>query len=146
MLLICSQVRWTEEIDKQAGESGKVAEPVVLVLSVKLPSALAIKVPVVVSEPTTGTLGQPRLARVTSISPDSLRHDDVTLQAPTTLPPQGESALQLDPVPAPPLLLLPPFEPPPMAGAPAAPPVLDPLLHPAAAPNAASMNTLKSPT
>src|SRR6187431_3377769 len=102
MLLICSQVRSTDEIARQDFASGKVAVPVVFVLSVKVPSELATKEPVVVSEPTTGTVGQLRLARDTSMSPDSLRHDDVTFHAPTTLPPQGDSGLQLGA--APPLL------------------------------------------
>ena len=100
-----------------------MAEPVVLVLSVKVPSALALKLPVVVSEPTTGTLGQPRLERDTSMSPDNLRHDELTFQVPSTLPPQGDSALQLEAAPPAPLVLPPPatLELPPLAGAPAVP-------------------------
>jgi hypothetical protein len=37
----------TEEIDRQFGASGNVTVPVVVVLSVYVPSALAVNVPVV---------------------------------------------------------------------------------------------------
>jgi hypothetical protein len=48
------------------------------------------------------------------MSPDKVRHDDVTLQVPTTLPPQGVPLGQFVPPVLPPLaeeLLLPPFPP-----------------------------------
>jgi hypothetical protein len=46
---------------RQSLPSDTFAEPVVTVLSVYVPSALAVKVPVAVSVPVTGTLEQPRL-------------------------------------------------------------------------------------
>ncbi len=51
MLPTRSHVTGTEEIDRHAAGRKTVAAPVVLVLSVKLPSALVISVPVVSSEP-----------------------------------------------------------------------------------------------
>ena len=106
---------------------------------------MAMNDPVVVSDPTTGTVGQPRLASDTSISPDSLRHEEVTFQTPVTSPPQGESPVQVGP--APPLLAPPPptLELPPLEGAPALPALPLPLLHAIAAPEAANRNMLKSP-
>jgi hypothetical protein len=56
-----SQDIGTDETVRQSLLSDTFAEPVVTVLSVYVPSALAVKVPVVVSVPVTGTLEQPRL-------------------------------------------------------------------------------------
>src|SRR6188768_865804 len=150
MLLICSQVRSTDEIARQDFASGKVALPVVFVLSVKVPSALATKVPVVVSEPTTGTVGQPRLAKDTSMSPDIFRHDDVTFQAPTTLPPHGVTLVQLavgpppPPLGRPPVLLAPPLELPPVEAVPAPPGESSLMLQAVPAASAASTKTPKN--
>ncbi|MEO8920646.1 MAG: hypothetical protein ABI488_24745 [Polyangiaceae bacterium] len=129
---------------------GKVAEPVVTVLSVNVLSALTVNVPVVVKEPVAGTVLQPRPKIDTSIAPDSVRQDDSTFQAPTALPPQGESAVQLEPAPAPPpfsppVLLPPALELPPPADAPAAPLGALVLLHPMPAVIVASTNMPESP-
>src|SRR6188508_3293962 len=121
----------TEEIDRHDAASGNVTDPVVVVLSVYVPSALATNEPVVCTEPFTGTVVQPRLVRMTSMSPDSFRQEDLTFQVPTTLPPQGDTLLQLVPEPIPelppapellpPVLVVPPAPVPPLAGAPPVP-------------------------
>jgi hypothetical protein len=96
----------TDETDRQSGASGHVKEPVVVVASVYVPSDLAVHVPVTWRDPVTGTVGQPRLDNVMSMSPDKVRHEDVTVQVPTTSPPQDSPLGQL--LVAPPLPLLPP--------------------------------------
>jgi len=94
-------------------------DPVVVVLSVYDPSVLAVHVPVVWRIPVTGTVGQPTPTKVTSMSPDIVRHEEVTFQVPTTLPPQGDTLEQAAGW-LPPPLPFPPFEPPPLL----APPLL----------------------
>lgn len=134
---VFSQATGTDETVRHEAASGKVAEPVVRVLSAKVPSALATKLPVVVTEPVTGTVGHARLNRDTSMLPDNLRHDDVTDHDPTTLPPQADTLLQLPPPLEVPAALLPPPDvaaPPLELPADAEPfPPPDPLLHAAAA-------------
>ena len=101
----------TDETDRHAADNGKVTEPVVTVLSTYVPSLLAVQVPVTWRDPLTGTVLQPKLARVTSMSPVSDRHDDVTSQVPTTDPPQAVPPGQLvDPLvpPVPPVAVDPP--------------------------------------
>ncbi len=56
-----SQVTGTLETLRQSALRETFAEPLAVVLSTYVPSALAVKVPVVVSVPVTGTLAQPRL-------------------------------------------------------------------------------------
>ena len=90
-----SQATLTDDTDRQVGASGNVVEPVVVVLSVYDPSPFAVHVPVTCREPVTGTVVHPRLARETSMSPVSVRHDEVTLQVPSTEPPQGVTPVQL---------------------------------------------------
>jgi len=90
-----AQATFTDDTDRQAGASGKLIDPVVTVLSVYDPSGLAIQVPVTCKDPLTGTDGHPRLANMTSMSPDSARHDDVTFQVPTTEPPHAVTPGQL---------------------------------------------------
>ena len=80
---------------------------------------MAVQVPVTFRDPVTGTVLQPRLARETSMSPDKVRHDDVTVQVPTMEPPHGVAVGQLPPE-APPD---PPFGEPPV---PVLPPVPEP--------------------
>ncbi len=108
-----SHATFTDDTDRHAGASGNVMEPVVTVLSVyDVPSGLAVHDPVTCSEPVTGTLLHPRLARVTSMSPEMFRQDDATVQVPTTEPLQGVSPGQLPPeVPPLPLVVLVPPEP-----------------------------------
>ena len=84
-------------------------DPVVTVLSTYVPSALAVKVPVVVSVPVTGTLGQPRLKYQPSMSPAKAKQeDDETVQVPTTEPPHGVTSGQDGPAPPVPPAPLPP--------------------------------------
>ena len=123
-----------------------------------MPSELTVKVPVVVKEPVTGTVGQPKLDSETSMSPVIFKQEDITVQVPTALPPQAATLLQLPPLPiappvvlappivlAPPTLLVPPLELPAVGTvpAPALPLLLAPL--PQAVPAAASTNPLRNP-
>jgi len=104
-----SQLMATDETVRQSLPSDTFAEPVVTVLSVYVPSALAVKVPVVVSVPVTGTVGQPRLKYEPSRLPASAKQDDdETVQVPTTEPPQGATSAQVGPAPP-----VPPAPPPP---------------------------------
>ena len=105
----------TDDTDKHAGARGNVMVPAVTVLSVYVPSLFAVHVPVTCSDPVTGTLAHPRLDRETSMSPASARHDDVTLQVPTTDPPQVGPPGQFwgaDVPPVPPEPVVPPVPPP----------------------------------
>ena len=104
-----SQVTATDETVRQSLPSDMFAEPVVVVLSVYVPSALAVKVPVVVSVPVTGTLGQPRLKYQPSMSPAKAKQEDEeTVQVPTTEPPHGVTSGQDGPAPPVPPAPLPP--------------------------------------
>src|SRR6185369_4689358 len=95
-----SQVTVTDETARHSLASDTFAEPVVIVLSVKLPSALKVTVPVVVSVPVTGTLAQPRLKYRPSRSPARAKQDeDETVQVPTTGPPHGVTSAQDGPAP-----------------------------------------------
>jgi hypothetical protein len=106
-----SQVIRTDETERQSLVSDTFAEPLVIVLSVYVPSALAVKVPVVVSVPVTGTLAQPRLKYEPSRSPAKVKQDDEeTVQVPTTEPPHGVTSVHDGPVPpVPPVPLEPPL-------------------------------------
>jgi hypothetical protein len=104
-----SQLTTTDETVRQELSIDTFAEPVVVVLSTYVPSALAVKVPVVVSVPVTGTLGQPRLKYQPSISPAKAKHEDEeTAQVPTTEPPHAATSGQDGPVPPVPPAPLPP--------------------------------------
>jgi hypothetical protein len=93
------------------------SSPVVVVLSEYVPSELAVHVPVTCKEPVTGALAQPAPTSVRSRLPLTWRHDDVTFQVPTTLPPQLVT-LEHD-APAPPAPT--PFELPPVPDTPVLP-------------------------
>src|SRR4029453_11485278 len=109
-----SQVTTTDETVRQSLPSVMVAEPVVAVLSVYVPSALAVKVPVTVSVPVTGTLGQPRLKYEPSMSPAKAKQEDEeTAQVPTTEPPHAATSGQDGPAAPVPPAPLPPVPPPP---------------------------------
>jgi hypothetical protein len=91
---------WTDETVRQSLPSDTFAEPVVSVLSLYVPSALAVKVPVVVSVPVTGTLEQPRLRYEPSRSPTKAKQEDEeTVQVPTTEPPHEATSGQVGPAP-----------------------------------------------
>jgi hypothetical protein len=83
---------------------------VVVVLSVYVPLASALKLPLTVKEPEIVELVQFRGSRpshVGSRCPLTVRHDDFTFQVPTTLPPQEVPFWQEapdPPVPVPPEL------------------------------------------
>jgi len=93
---------------------------VVVVPSVYVPFAFAVHVPLTLIEPEIDAVLQVRGSRPTSEmsrAPLKFRHDDVTFQVPTTLPPQGDPfghdgppvpAVPVDPVvPAPEVPALP---------------------------------------
>ena len=122
MLPIFAQVLGSDETVRHEAANGNVMEPVVVVLSVNVPPELAVHVPVVWRDPVTGTVAQPISSSDTSMSPDNARHDDVTFQVPTTLPPQGVTLEQVaPPPPLPPELELPPDPDPPPAVTPPEP-------------------------
>jgi len=110
--------RRVPESIKHPASSWTVAVPVVVVPSVYVPFAFAVHVPVTVSEPEIDALLQVRGSRPTSEmsrAPLIARHDDITFQVPTTLPPHGDPFGQDGPpvpavpvVPAVPLPVLPP--------------------------------------
>jgi hypothetical protein len=67
---------------------------------------LAVKVPVTVSDPEIPTLVQvvgSRPSQDGSTLPFTVRQDEVTVQVPTTLPPQGDTLWQVDVPPLPPV-------------------------------------------
>lgn len=139
MLAAPAQSTRVDEITRHEGASMNCSSPDVVVSSVYVPSALAVRVPVTRKDPVTAADGQPALASVKSSSPVTFRHDDETVQVPATVPAQGVTLGQAGPG-SPPLpfdpLLLPP-EPPPL------PP--DPPLHPSRAIAAARATAHMSP-
>jgi len=140
-----SQVTATDEMDRQASSTGNVAEPVVRVLSVYVPSALATKVPVVPIDPVIGTVGHARLSSDTSRLPDSFKQDDATFHVPTTFPPQADTLVQLAIGPEPLTPLAPAVLPAPAVLLPAPPAGVSALmLHPAPAPSATHTDTPKN--
>jgi len=108
------------------------AVPDVVVLSVYVPSDLALQVPLTFSDAETVMVVQPIPSPDASISPLTSRHDDATLQVPTTSPPQGDTSMQ-DP---PPLLPLPGFSDSVTLLPPAPPGLSERRLHAAIIPNA----------
>lgn len=110
-----SQVTGVDEITRQDGPSVNCSSPVVVVLSVYVPSALAVNVPVTASEPVTGADGQPAPTSERSSVPLTLRQDDATVHVPTTLPAQGVTLGQDAPPPLP-AVPPPPGLPPPPVG------------------------------
>ena len=101
MLAAPSQVTGVDEMTRQTGASVNCSSPVVVVSSEYVPSALAVNVPVTCSDPVTGADGQPAPTSDRSRSPLTFRHDDVTVQVPTTLPPQAVTLGQDAPPPPP---------------------------------------------
>ena len=83
------QVTGVDEMTRHEGPSVNCSAPVVSVLSVYVPSALAVQVPLTCSVPVTGAVGQPAPTSERSRLPLTFRHDDVTVQAPTRFPPQA---------------------------------------------------------
>ncbi|HEX5270612.1 MAG TPA: hypothetical protein VFW33_09010, partial [Gemmataceae bacterium] len=63
--------------------------PVVTVSSVYVPSPAALQVPLTWSDPVINADVQPAPTTDGSSVPLTVRHDDVTIQVPTTLPPQA---------------------------------------------------------
>ena len=109
----------SDETVRHEEVNGNVMVPVVVVLSVNVLSEFAVHVPVAWRDPVTGTVAQPISSNDTSMSPDNCRHEEVTFQVPTTLPPQGvtleQAAGWLPPLPGDPPF---PLELPPLAAPP----------------------------
>src|SRR5690349_24862599 len=84
-----SQVTGVDEITRQEGASVNCSSPVVTVSSTYVRLALAVSVPVTVSEPVTGAVGQPAPATDRSSAPETVRHEEVTFHVPTTSPPHA---------------------------------------------------------
>jgi hypothetical protein len=104
------------EMFKHMAASASCTVPVVVVLSEYVPLELPVHVPDTWSDPVTDADAQPTPRFVRSASPLTLRHDDITVQTPTTLPPHGVPPAhapaapppEVPPVPPDPLLELPP--------------------------------------
>ena len=115
-----SQLVGVEEITRHEASNVICSSPDVTVLSVQVPLALAVHVPITWREPVTGADGQPAPTNDRSSAPVTVRHVDVTVQLPTTSPPQGSTLEHADasvgwfvPAPPPPLREPPfPIEPP----------------------------------
>src|SRR3954447_20326320 len=102
MLAAPLQVTGVDEITRHEGANVNCSWPVVVVSSEYVPSALAVNVPVTASVPVTGAVGQPAPTSVRSSEPLTVRHDDATVQAPTTLPPHDMALGQgVPPLPVP---------------------------------------------
>jgi hypothetical protein len=103
-------------------EAGNVicSLPDVVVLSKYVPSDLAVHVPVTWRDPVTDADAHPRDNTDISSCPVTFRQDEVTVQVPTTSPPQGTTLVQEAP-PAPPLGLPPVPTVPPLAFVPPVP-------------------------
>ena len=89
MLAAPSQVTGVDEMTRHDGPNVNCSSPVVVVLSEYVPSALAVHVPVTWRAPVTGADGHPAPTSERSKLPVTFRQDDVTVQVPTRLPPQG---------------------------------------------------------
>ena len=103
-----SQLTGVEEMTRHEGPNVNCSLPVVTVLSVYFPSAVAVQVPSTLREPVTGAEAQPALDNDRSRLPVTLIHDDATVQEPTTSPPQGATLEHSPPPVLPPL----PWDPP----------------------------------
>ena len=66
-----SQLTGVDEITRHDGANVNCSSPEVIVSSEYVPSALAVNVPVTVSEPVTGADGQPAPANDRSRAPDT---------------------------------------------------------------------------
>jgi hypothetical protein len=103
--------------------------PVVTVSSVYVPSPTAVQAPVTCSDPVIGAEVQPAPTTDGSSVPLTVRQDEVTVQVPTTLPPQAVTFEQ--DAPAPPDAEIPPPAAPPLPSLPPVPDVVpDPEPHP----------------
>ncbi len=122
-----AQVVVVPDTSKQDDGNSICAVPVVIVSSEYVPSELAVHVPVTWRDSVTDAVAQPRSVGTIFTLPLTFRHDDVTDQVPTTVPPQGVTLGQLEPppvaAPLPPVAVVPP-----VAGIPpvaVSPPLLD---------------------
>jgi hypothetical protein len=137
------QSTFVDDTDRHDAARANCSCPVVLVLSVKVPSELAIQVPLARRNPVTGADGQLKPMDPRSRSPEIARHDDFTVQVPTGSPPQGftlehdASAPSFACAPEEPPGLVPLEEPPPSA-----PPSLEKLLQPAGATDPATRSPI----
>ncbi len=85
-----------DEITRQEASNVKFSAPVVVVLSVYVPSELAVHVPVTRRDPVMGTDPQAIPISETFNCPVTLRQDEVAFQVPTMSPPQAETLVHAD--------------------------------------------------
>jgi hypothetical protein len=108
---------WVPERFKHPAGSPTWTLPVVVVPSVYVPLALAVQVPLTLSEPVSVTFlqadGSSPAAPMSRLLLLKFRHDELTFQVPTTSPPQAVTLGQDDPPPPPPVPVVPPLELPP---------------------------------
>src|SRR5450631_1634735 len=119
-LAIPAQLTGVDETIKQEGPSVNCSVPVVIVLSVNVPLPTAVQVPLTWRSPVTGADEQPAPTSEGSRLPLTFMHEDVTVQVPTTSPPQAVTFEQA--APAPPVPEIPPVPTaPPLPGVPPVP-------------------------
>jgi len=114
---IPAQSTFVPERTKHPATMSRRGVPVVVVPSTYVPLALAVKVPVTLKDPEIPTLVQVRGSRPSqdgSTLPFTVRHEDITFQVPTTLPPQAVTSAHDPPVPPPAPVVPPPLELPPV--------------------------------
>ena len=90
------QFTGVDEITRQEAFNVKFSTPVVVVLSVYVPSELAVHVPVTSRDPLIGTDPQAIPISETFNCPVTLRQDEVAFQVPTMSPPQAETLVHAD--------------------------------------------------
>ena len=112
------QLNWVPDRFKQPAGSSIVVVPDVVVPSVYVPSALAVHVPLTFMDPLSVTFlhmegsSKPEMSRFVVLK---VKHDELTVHVPTTLPPQAATLGHPPPVPV--------LEPPAAPAAPELPPV-----------------------
>jgi hypothetical protein len=108
-----SQLTGVDETIKQEGPSVNCSVPMVIVLSVDVPSPTAVQAPLTRRSPVTGADVQPAPTNEGSRLPLTSRQEDVTIQVPTRSPPQAVTFEQDAPAPPapeiPPALTTPPL-------------------------------------
>jgi hypothetical protein len=96
-----------DEMIKHEGSNANASVPEVVVPSENVPSDLMVSIPDTCKDPLMGADAHPAPTFEGLSSPPTFRHDDITVQAPTMLPPQAVTLEQAGP-PAAPVPELPP--------------------------------------
>jgi hypothetical protein len=137
-LAIPSQLTLVPDRFKHPDGSSACVVPDVVVLSVYVPSALAVHVPLTVTVPVSFTFmhiaGSSPAAEMSRFVALKVKHDELTFHVPTTLPPQAATFEHADPPPVPvlPDAPAPPLELPPVPEGLTEPPEHAPASIPAA--------------